>query len=389
MAKSSSTIEIDSTSYNFILSYLYKIYSNQIESKDLEVMEMITIPTSGNSISMKANFYFNKNLQLYYTHANGVIVKISWFYNNFYLTFKLHNIERDKHTIIETASIGYYQEYDDGDEYNNDAYDYFALAKKLISESFRYYLQGEKSFYYKSISNHFSMADIQIIEDFRLNREPIFLSKNLEFQTDKIKERLLANSNPFNILIYGENGTGKTQLAENIFKSNNLIKVKVTGNIVNLAGLYSFVKVFDNVLLFIDDIENILSDTNKDFIEQFWDIIKFFESNETNKIFLLLTTTIKTILEKASLQPNKINSIVKLKHISKEYYKSLIERETESKTIQNCFSEEIINKMSEMNLSAPFIINFVNHLKTEEELNEELNPSKAEEILLMLYDSYY
>ena len=141
--------------------------------------------------------------------------------------------------------------------------------------------------------------------------------------------------------------------------------------------------------MIVDDIEKLLSDTSKSKIQQFWEFIELFESKENNKIFIIISTTNKEILKSAALLPNRINSIIRLEHIPSEYYKTLIKRETDSKDILALFSDDLLNKMHSMNLTAPFIINFINHLKTELKLGNELNSNTVEKILQMLYYSFY
>lgn len=178
---------------------------------------------------------------------------------------------------------------------------------------------------------------------------------------------------PMRYLFSGRPGTGKTRVIQAIANEAKgyATFIFTSGSEERLEAAFEFADLFSPLVLCIDDIdlmvgareEGLYSSRLAKFLQKLDGFVK-------RDFFLLATANDKRFVDLAARRPGRFDRVIDVDVIDAMHYLPLIRTKTANEFVLSLFDETIIETLERKHVTGAFIANLVKHL----ELIEQLNP---------------
>lgn len=379
----------------FIKDFLYKLYKKELIVDDLEVSKIISLQSRDSVSPKKVSVKYNSNIGLYHLLDNFLLFMVR--YKNVEFEISYVCIISDSH--FSQAHLNdvwiqyeYLQSRPSFKTSINPKDVYDAIHKACFRNSF---LKNSALVYKSEGQAEFDLSYLSKFEPGKKEIKDVFLPPKKHehidrfiyaiknYHRDKISLRYLFNGDP---------GTGKTNIINNIIKKidGDATVIILSGQTYRLPQIFYFCSFFEPCLLILDDLDLIIgSREERHNTENLSSLLQYLDGFHKNNLFILSTTNLKELVDKAASRPGRFDLILDIAEIDSDNYLQLVERETEDKKIISFFTDEILSTLKLKKASGAFIVNLVKQLTSMQKMNGDLTHSDFERCMDLTYRGFY
>ncbi|MBM4165655.1 MAG: AAA family ATPase [Ignavibacteria bacterium] len=347
--------------YEFIKSYLYRMYSRKEESETIEVLRMIGI-TDDHFVKphlVSVSDEFGKNDE----RVSNANVDITLRYHNALYDVALRRIREHGDIINKIFCLGLEMQSKLSEE----------LLQYIIRESVQHSPYRNAFLEVEMCTNQWTEdSDDVFVRPINFGEEHlshIFLPENILSHISLFIQALSQHhvlQKPLRYLFAGKPGTAKTKIIRAIA---NACKGKATfvftnGNEHRIESLFQFIDLFSPVVLCVDDIDLMTGSREEGlYTKQLANFLQKMDGFVKRDFFLLATTNDKRLVDLAASRPGRFDLIIDVNVIDSNLYLSLVESKTKSEEIISLFDDEVLSEMKRKKVTGAFIANLVKHLE--------------------------
>ncbi|MBU2447540.1 MAG: ATP-binding protein [Bacteroidetes bacterium] len=379
----------------FVKDFLYKVYKREILTEGIEVNKILCLQSRDAICPREVKVEFNSSTGIYDILDNFLLFVVK--YNNieFDITYlctisDTHMNDIHMEDLWSKSEALHIKSARETNINPKDVYDF--IRKKSFETSF---LKNSVLLYKSEERKEF---DIRLLRKLNLNNKntnEVFLppqkQEHIErfafavknYQKDKLYLRYLFNGSP---------GTGKTNIINNIIKQiEGLATVFIlNGQMYNLAPIFYFCSSFEPCVLVFDDLDLIIGSREEKHNNQNLScLLQYLDGFQQNNLFILSTTNIKELVDKAASRPGRFDLILDIAEIESENYLQLVERETNDEQIISFFTDNILAALELKKATGAFIVNLVKQLTSIKKMKGELANKDFEMCMDLTYRGFY
>jgi len=373
--------------FEFLKSYLYRLYENMLSDDKIEVISFLTTNSTGNPATCSPQISSSSLGGISVVDNQVVYVDLLFDGIRYQVSVFLKLIDNSG-SNLQKHFIGVL-----GTE--NNSVQPTKLIDYLIYQSIRNSIFKNKLIKIKIVDDSADVTEMEIKEFENEKLEHIFIPQTTKdeierfyecvYQYDKVKMGL-------RYLFSGEPGTGKTKTIRALInKCYGKSTIIISEGEADFSELFRFAELFDPAILIIDDLDLKITDRNIFFNNSnLGGFLQELDGFRKNNVFVLATTNSKELLDKAASRPGRFDMLIDFKKLKKENYLDIIKTYCQDERILEIFDDKVLEYLKNKKLTGAFLTNLLKQLKIKLAVNPNVDlKSYLNNLMEFTYKGFY